>query len=274
MSAQDKDSPAKYSNTLFSEQSAHSLDSAKQLAEQERRRRLRRFQRLGLPFCLLGLCLIAFLLRKPIREIVTFEEPDFEAIQRQMAEEEERHSQEKPLSETERQALEQGKKRYGNQDAAIIIEMRFPDELFAPEGLLDLAYCAVDRKPSEIGLVLEFRQPIASEQGENSLRINGQNEVTLTAGGRTRSIKLQHDMPEADFAAALEELHASHYGPCTHPLAVTISPELRERRRQREEKALPKIIPASSSDHAQDTPPAKTLVLPAFKAETSTLPQK
>ncbi len=273
MSAQNKDSPAKYSKTLFSEQSAYSLDNAKQLAEQERYRRLRRFRRIGLPFCLLGICLIVFLLRKPIWDIVTFKEPDLEAIQRQMAEEE-RQSQERTLTEAEQQAIEQGKKRYGNQEAAIVIEMRFPDEPFAPEGLLDLAYCAVDRKPSEIGLVLEFRQPVAGEQGENSVRINGQSEVTLITGGQVRNLKLQYDMPEADFAAALEELHASHYGPCTHPLVVTISPELQERRRQREENALPKIIPASSSDQAQDIPPPKALILPAFKAETSALPQK
>ncbi len=273
MPAPDKKTSANYSNSIFSEQPGHSLDTAKQAADQERRKRLRTFRRIGLPLCLLGIVSIGFLLRKPITAIVTFKEPDYEAIQREMAEQENIGHDQEP-SEESKLAIEKAKKRYGNQEAEIIISLRFPDELFAPEGILALAYNAIDCKPSEIGLIVEFRQPISGEQGENSILINGKSEVTSTINAQTRTIQLNDSIREEDFALVLDNLHAALYGPCAHPLKVKIGQELQEKRRQREAAALPKIVPAPSAAANPEVPPGKTLVLPTFKAETSVLPLK
>ncbi len=271
MPAQDKDSPTRYSESLFSAQTPPPADRSQQQDALELRRRRRIFRRIGLPLCLLGLGLLAFLLRKPIKDIITFKEPDFEAMQQQLTEADARRSE---LGEEERLAIAENQKRYGNQEAEIIISLRFLDEQFAPEGILELAYAAVDRKPSEIGLVLDFRQPLAEELDDSSIQINGQSEISWSSKGKKRDLVLQPGMTEEDFAAALEGLHERHYGICTHPLKVQLSPELQERRKKREEAALPKIIPALDRDSIDLPPSDKTLILPAFKAETSALPQK
>jgi len=247
----------KYSESLFSDSdSAQTLARIKKAVASERKRRQVIFMKLIMPFCIILLLTAGYILRKPVMYIFrgpqTFEIPP-----------------EPPDSVNEPgKSVEKQQKVFGNPDAAMKVYLRFMDEAFAPEGILELAHSAVESKPSEIYLTLEFRQG-SSEEGDYQILINDQSEISIGDKESPRNIDFRQSMKEEDFILALETVHAKIYGGVSKPLKLSLSKEILERRRLQQEAALPSIVPekGASEMNAKD----KTIILPDFKADTTVI---
>ncbi|MFA6930880.1 MAG: hypothetical protein WCT05_11175 [Lentisphaeria bacterium] len=252
MSQSEFDNKEKYSKSLFSDHdSVQTLARIKQQGAAERRRRLRFFLKYFLLPCILILVLIAFALRKPIRQ--RFWPPVHPMTHTELSESEQKN--------------EMGKKqkRYGNPEAKLRIYLRFMEEQFAPEGILELAHSAIESKPSEIFLIVDFRPKLASEKEEYQILINDQE--TLSIGNKT--INFQENLKEKDFILALEYMHAQHYGKVQKPLKLKLSEGLLEKRRKAEEAALPTVVSGKGAVHSKTSD--KAIILPDFKADTTVI---
>lgn len=244
----------KYSESLFSDSdSAQTLARIKETVVQERRRRKAIFLKYILPFCILLLLLAGFVLRKPVMYIFRGPQP-FEMPPEQDSE----HDPVKTVAKVQQ--------KFGNPDAAMKIHLRFMEEAYAPEGILELAHSAVESKPSEIFLTLEFRQGTPDE-GDYQILINDQSEVNLQTGEDQRRIDFRQTLKEEDFILALESVHAKIYGKASKPLKLRLSKELLEKRRQQQEAAPPVILPEKGAAEIKATD--KAIILPDFKADTT-----
>ena len=244
----------KYSESLFSDSdSAQTLARLKEAVVQERKRRKAVFLKYILPFFIILLFLAGYVLRKPVTYIFRGPQP-FEMPP-------ENDSGHDPV-----ESVEKVQQKFGNPEAAMRIHLRFMEEAYAPEGILELAHSAVESKPSEIFLTLEFRQGTPDE-GDHQILINGQSEVDLQTGGEPRRIDFRQTLKEEDFILALESVHAKIYGNGSKPLKLRLSKELLEKRRQQKEAAPPVILPEKGAAEIKATD--KAIILPDFKADTT-----
>lgn len=246
----------KYSESIFSD-SDSSLATAKikQATELERKKRQRNFLKYILPFCLLFVFCLAHILRKPL--LVIFRgPPPFEMPQEQEF-------------DSAAEASGKDQKHFGNPDADMKVYLRFADEFFAPEDIIELAQSAAESKPSEIFLSIEFRHANPGEP-EYQILINGQSEIAIGSGNGQRKIDFKQTFKTGDFIAALEGFHAQVYGQVSKPLKLSLSPETLEKRRLERESAPPLILPAKSANEIKSGD--KAILLPDFKADTTISP--
>lgn len=252
MSQSEFDNKEKYSKSLFSDlDSAQALARIKQQDAAERRRRLRFFLKYLLLPGIVILALIAFTFKKPIRQ--RFWPPEHPMLHDELSESEQENK------------LEKNQKRYGNPEAKLRIYLRFMEEQFAPQGILELAHSAIENKPSEIFLIVDFRPKLASETGEHQILIN--DHETLSIGDKT--INFQENLKEEDFILALEYMHAQHYGKVPKQLKLKLSEGLLEKRRQAEEATLPTVVSEKGAAHIKTSD--KAIILPDFKADTTNI---
>jgi len=230
------------------------LARIKQANALERRRRQLVFLKYILPFCVILLLVLGYILGKPILYIIRGPQP----FEMPPAEQEEKHDPGK--------AVEKQQQKFGNPDAAMKIHLRFMEEAYAPEGILELAHSAVESKPSEIFLTIEFAQA-SPEEGEYQVLINDQSEISIEDKEGRRSIDFKKSLKEEDFIQALESVHAKIYGEAGKPLKLNLSKELLEKRRQQQEDAPPVILPEKGAAAIKATD--KAIILPDFKSDTT-----
>ncbi len=246
----------KYSESLFSDSdSAQALARIEQAVASERRRRQLIFMKYILPCCIVLLLFVGYILRGPVMYI-------FHGTQRlEMPPE---HDSEHVSGE----AVKRHQQVFGNPDAAMKLYLRFMDEAFAPEGILELAHSAVESKPSEIFLTLEFRQG-SPEEGNYQILINDQSEISVDKKEGPHNIDFRQTLKEEDFILALETVHAEIYGEASKPLKLGLSEEILAKRRRQQEAAPPVILPGKSS--AEVNASDKAILLPDFKADTTVI---
>lgn len=246
----------KYSESLFSDSdSAQTLAKMEKAVASERRKRQLIFLKFILPFCIILLAIAGYTLRKPVMIIFRGPQP-FEM------------PPEPDSAHESGNAVEKHQKVFGNPDAAMKVYLRFMDEAFAPEGILELAHSAVESKPSEIYLTLEFRQG-SPEEGSNQILINDQSEISVADKEGLRNIDFRQTLQEEDFILALETVHTQIYGEVSQPLKLRLSKEILEKRRLQQEAALPLILPEKGASEVKAND--KTIILPDFKADTTVI---
>jgi hypothetical protein len=244
----------KYSESLFSDSdSLRAAAKIEQAVAFEKQKRQRIFLKYLLPFCLFLLLCVAYIMRKPVR-VIFYGPPPFEMPAEQ--------KDEPVIAETG----EKNQKHFGNPDAAMTLYMRFMEEFHTPEEIIELAQSAVESKPSEIFLTIEFRQPTPGEQ-EYQILINGQSEVVIETEEGQRKIDLQQAFKSEDFILALENIHAQTYGQVSSPLKLSLSPEALEKRRLAQEAAPAVILPKKNASEVKLG--ERAILLPDFKADTT-----
>lgn len=255
-------------HSLFSAEGAGRAAELLRRQQALERRRRRLLVRVGLPLLLLLLLASGWLLRRPIRAILTYQPIDYAALQLEQSEALEREQSAAPTA-AQLDEADKATQVYGNPEARLVITMRFESEFMSPEGLIALAQDAVASKPSEICLRLAFRPPLAGEAEAGELAVNGERTafVPETSGGRREVVLVPH-MREEDFAAVLDAMHAEIYGRVAQPLRVALPESLQERRRRQAEAALPAVVPkhqaeTAAAEAAEGRQPA--LVLPDLK---------
>lgn len=252
--AESEHNSQKISESLFSDSdSAQTLARIQKAIASERKRRQLVFLKFILPFCMILLLSAGYILRKPLTYIFRGPQP-FEMP----PEHGEDHAH---ADETEKQ-----QKIFGNPDAAMKIHLRFMEEAYAPEGILELAHSAVESKPSEIFLTLEFRHG-APEEGNYQVLINDQSEISVADKDGLRLIDFKQTLKEEDFILALENVHEKTYGKATQPLKLNLSKEILEKRRRQQEAAPPVIVTEKGASEVKAND--KTIILPDFKADTT-----
>jgi len=245
-----------YSESLFSDsESAETLARVKEAVVQGRKRRTAIFRKYILPFCILLLLIIGYVLRKPVMYIFRGPQP-FEMP-----------TEQESMPDPEK-TDEKARQKFGNPDAAMKIHLRFMDEAYAPEGILELAHSAVESKPSEIFLTLEFRNATPEEK-DYQILINDQSEISVADKEGTRTIDFRQNLKEEDFILALESVHEKIYGKVNKPLKLSLSKEILEKRRQQQEAAPAVILPEKGA--AEIDSAGKTIILPDFKADTTVI---
>lgn len=246
----------KISKSLFSESdAAQTLARIRQASASERQKRQKNFLKYILPPFVLLICVAGYAMRKPIATIFRPAPPFV------MPEE---HSNEL----TNAESTEKNQKHFGNPDAAMKIYLRFMDEHYAPEGIMELAHDAVESKPSEIYLTVEFR-PCEPLEEEYQILINEQSRINVTKNDESQVINFKKEVIEEDFILALESVHAQVYGQVEKPLKLSLSENVLEKRRLHEESAPPVIIPEKKA--AEVKAGGKAILLPDFKADTTVI---
>jgi hypothetical protein len=245
-----------YSKSLFSDSdSAETLARVKEAVVQERKRRTAIFRKYILPFFILLLLVVGYVLRKPVMYI--FRGPQPFAMP----------PEQESMPDAEK-TDEKAQQKFGNPDAAMKIHLRFMDEAYAPEGIIELAHSAVESKPSEIFFTLEFRNAAPDEESYQVL-INDQSEISIADKEAPRKIDFRQSLKEEDFILALESVHEQIYGKGNKPLKLRLSKEILERRRQQQEAAPAVILPEKGAAEIESA--GKTIILPDFKADTTVI---
>ncbi|MFA6817131.1 MAG: hypothetical protein WCS73_12630 [Lentisphaeria bacterium] len=235
--------PGRSSSSLFT--SEHSKDSLKKIQDaqqKDKKRRLKLFKRVGIPLCILGVLLIAFLLRDPIRSLF---QKDY-IVKKYF---DEYQAQNKISADVPEAPVSN---EFGRAGSPLWVELKNPEMARINDGLLDAIMDAVDTKPSEIFYINKKSSLENSvDERDRYLKINDKEEYEVLKNGVKTKIKLSPDMSAEDLIAVLNFVYLQVYSSNSlHPLQLKLSDEFIKEQKMLKKRFLPVFV--TSEKDVQD----------------------